>query len=78
VIIPQTVGILVGRYLLRMHPGIVLGACAGSGTSTPALGSLIESARSRIPALGYGVGYALGNVLLALGGSLIVKITGAQ
>ena len=76
VTVPHVVGILVGRYLLRMHPGVVLGACAGAGTSTPALGAVLESARSRVPTLSYGVGYALGNVILALGGSLIVRLTG--
>ena len=77
VTIPHVVGILVGYYLLHMHPGIVLGACAGAGTSAPALGALLETARSRIPALSYGVAYALGNVILAFGGSLIVRFIGS-
>ena len=76
VTVPHVVGMLVGRYLLRMHPGIVLGACAGAGTSAPALGAIIEASRSRVPALSYGVGYSLGNVMLALGGSLMVSIIG--
>src|SRR6185369_14765392 len=76
VIITNVIGILVGRYVLRMHPGLVLGACAGAGTSAPALGALLESAQSRIPALSYGVGYALGNVVLAIGGALIVTWMG--
>jgi putative transport protein len=77
VIVPHVVGILLGHYLLGMHPGIVLGACAGAGTSAPALGAVLETAHSRVPALSYGVGYALGNVVLALGGSLIVIIIGS-
>jgi len=76
VVVTHVVGMLVGRYLLRMHPGIVLGACAGAGTSTPALGAVLEAAESRVPALSYGVGYALGNVVLALGASVIVRILG--
>ena len=76
VVITHVVGILVGRYVLRMHPGLVLGACAGAGTSAPALGAVIEAAESRVPALSYGVGYALGNVVLALGASVMVKIIG--
>ena len=78
VVIPHVLGILVGRYLLRIHPGVLLGACAGAGISTPSLSSLIQTARSRVPALGYGVGYALGNVMLALGGSLMVRIIGSR
>ncbi|HEU4712911.1 MAG TPA: TrkA C-terminal domain-containing protein [Pyrinomonadaceae bacterium] len=76
VLVPHVAGILVGRYLLRLHPGIVLGACAGAGTSAPALGAIVESAQSRVPALSYGVGYAIGNVLLAFGASMLVKLIG--
>jgi putative transport protein len=77
VIAAQVIGILIGRYVLGMHPGIVLGACAGAGTSPTALGAVLEAANSRVPALSYGITYALGNVILALGGSLIVKVIGA-
>ena len=76
VLLTHVVGILVGRYILRMHPAIVLGACAGAGTSAPALGALIESSNSRVATLSYGVGYALGNVMLAVGASLIVRMVG--
>ena len=74
--VTHVVGILVGRHLLHMHPGVVLGACAGAGTSTPTLGAVLEAARSRVPALSYGVSYALANVILAFGGSLIVRMIG--
>ena len=77
VIASQVIGILVGRYVLGMHPGVILGACAGAGTSAPALGAVLEAAQSRVPALSYGITYALGNIILALGGSLIVKVIGA-
>ena len=78
VIVTNVIGILVGRYVLRMHPGLVLGACAGAVTSAPALGDLLETAQSRVPALSYGVGYALGNVVLAIGGAVIVTILGPR
>jgi putative transport protein len=73
-LVPHLVGILVGYYVLRMHPGIVLGVCAGAGTATPALAAVQEAAKSRIPTLGYGVAYAIGNVLLALWGTLMVNL----
>jgi putative transport protein len=57
-----------------MHPGILLGVCCGAGTSAPALAAVQEVAKSKIPTLGYGVTYAVGNVLLALWGSLIVAL----
>ena len=72
--IPPTVGMLVGRHVFKMHPGVLLGVCAGACTSAPALAAVQEVARSKIPTLGYGVGYAVGNVLLALWGSVIVAL----
>ncbi len=70
--IPFIVTILVGRFFFRLHPGILLGTCAGSGTSSPALASLLEKAGSRVPVLGFGVSYAVAKVLFALWGSVIV------
>jgi len=72
--VPHIATILVGRYLLKMHPGILLGVCAGAGTSAPGLAAVQEVARSTIPTLGYGVSYAVGNVLLALWGTVIVLL----
>ena len=74
VIVPQLVTLLAGKFVFRMHPGILLGVCCGAGTSAPALAAVQEVARSKIPTLGYGVTYAVGNVLLALWGSLIVAL----
>jgi putative transport protein len=72
VFITHTTGVLVGRYVLKMDPGIVLGVCAGSGTATPSLLAVQEAAESKVPALGYGLPYALGNVLLIVWGTVIV------
>ncbi len=68
------VALLAGRHLFRMHPGILLGVCAGASTSAPGLAAVQDVAKSRIPTLGYGVSYAVGNVLLALWGSVIVVL----
>jgi putative transport protein len=75
--VPSLITILVGRFLLRLHPGILLGICAGAGTAPAALASLQEAAESQVPTLGYGVSYAIGNILLAFCGSLIVVLIGA-
>jgi putative transport protein len=72
--VPNIVTVVVGRYLLRMHPGVLLGICAGAGTSPAALAAVQDVAKSRVPTLGYGVSYAVGNVLLALWGSVIVAL----
>ena len=74
VLVPHLVGVVAGRWVFNMHPGILLGVCAGAGTATPALAAIQESAKSSVPTLGYGVAYAVGNVLLALWGTVIVAL----
>ena len=72
--IPFVVMLFVGKYLFKMHPGILLGACAGARTTTAALGAIEEAAKSKVPALGYTVTYAVGNTLLIIWGVVIVLI----
>jgi putative transport protein len=69
---PPFVTILVGRYITRTHPGVLLGICAGASTSAPALTELEKVADSKIPTLGYGLACAIGNVLFAVCGTLLV------
>ncbi|MBF9232175.1 aspartate-alanine antiporter [Microvirga alba] len=73
-LLPHTLGILFGRYVLKMNPLIVLGACAGAGTITAALRALQDEAQSSIPALGYTVPYAIGNILLTAWGPVLVAM----
>jgi putative transport protein len=75
-LMPLVVGLLVGKYLFKMHPAIILGACAGARTTTAALGAIQEAAKSKIPALGYTVTYAIGNTLLIIWGVVIVIMMG--
>ena len=70
--IPFVIGIYAGKYLFKMHPGIVLGCCAGARTTTAALGAIQDEAQSKVPALGYTITYAVGNVLLITWGVVIV------
>lgn len=67
-------GVLIGRWLFRMNAAVLLGVCAGACTATPALAAIQEKARSSVPVMGYGVAYAVGNVLLALWGTVIVAL----
>jgi putative transport protein len=73
-LVPHTVAILFGRYVLRMNPLILLGACAGAGTITAALRAVQDEAQSMLPALGYTVPYAVGNILLTAWGPVIVAL----
>ena len=74
ILIPLLIGVLAGRYVFKMHPGVMLGVIAGACTSTPGLAAVQEVAKSAVPTLGYGVAYAVGNVLLALWGTVIVLL----
>jgi putative transport protein len=73
---PHAVALLFGRYVLRMNPVILLGACAGAGTVTAALRAIQDEAGSKLPVLGYTVPYALGNILLTAWGPVIVMLVG--
>jgi putative transport protein len=73
-ILPHTVSILFGRYVLKMNPVIVLGACSGAGTITAALRAIQEEAESDLPALGYTVPYAIGNIVLTAWGPVLVAM----
>jgi putative transport protein len=70
--IPFVIGLYAGKYLFKMHPGILLGACAGARTTTAALGAIQDEAQSKVPALGYTITYAVGNTLLIMWGVAIV------
>ncbi|SLN25451.1 aspartate:alanine exchanger family transporter [Ruegeria meonggei] len=64
--------VFVGRKVFGINEGVLAGTCCGAGTSAPGLAAVQEAAQSQVPTLGYGLGYAVGNVLLALWGSVIV------
>ena len=74
-ILPHLTALLFGRFVLKMNPVILFGACAGAGTSTAALRAIQDEARSKVPVLGYTVPYALGNILLTAWGPVIVLLT---
>jgi putative transport protein len=70
--VPMILAVFIGHYVFRFHPAILFGACAGARTTTAALGMIQEAAHSKIPALGYGMPYAIGNTLLTIFGMVIV------
>jgi putative transport protein len=72
--VPLIVAILLGRYVFKFHPAILLGVCAGVRTTTAALGMIQEVGKSKVPALGYGMPYAIGNTLLTIFGMVIVLL----
>ena len=73
-VLPHVIGLMAGRYILKINPVILLGAQSGAGTMTAALKAIQDAAGSKLPALGYTVPYALGNILLTAWGPVIVAL----
>lgn len=73
-VVPMFIGMLLGKYVFKFHPAITLGACAGSRTTTAALGALEDTLQSKVPALSYTTTYAVGNTLLIIWGVVIVLL----
>jgi putative transport protein len=74
VLVPNILTMLLGYYVLRMNPAILLGVCAGAGGSGPTLAALEAVAESRVPTLGYGMPCAVGNVIIVIGGAVLVLL----
>src|SRR5262249_46441515 len=72
--LPLLLAMYIGKYLFRFDPAILFGACAGARTTTSSLGMVCELVRSQVPALGYTVTYAVSNVLLTIGGMVIIML----
>jgi putative transport protein len=76
--VPLTVGALVGRYVLKLSPLMLLGGLAGAQTCTPGLTALREASQSNVVALAYTVPYAIGNIILTIWGPVLVAIVHAM
>lgn len=72
--VPPTIGLLFGRYVLRMNPVLLFGAVSGAQTMTAAMVAVQERAKSQAPVIGFTVPYALGNIILTTFGSIIVLL----
>ncbi|HTT24247.1 MAG TPA: hypothetical protein VMG82_35310 [Candidatus Sulfotelmatobacter sp.] len=72
--IPSLAAMVVGRWIFRLNPLMVIAGVTGAQTCMPALNALREASGSNIGALGYTVPYALGNILLTISGPVVVAI----
>lgn len=72
--LPMILAVLLGHFVFKFHPAILFGVCAGVRTTTAALGMIQEKARSKVPALGYGMPYAIGQMVLTIFGMIIVLL----
>lgn len=71
-LLPPLVALYFGRYVLRLHPMILLGALAGAQTEAASMTKIIEQSGSNTPVIGFTVCYAISNVLLAVCGPVII------
>ncbi|HUL83099.1 MAG TPA: TrkA C-terminal domain-containing protein [Gammaproteobacteria bacterium] len=72
--LPHVLSVLFGHYVLRIHPGLLLGMVAGAGSQPAILSALEDKTHSKVAALGYGVCYAISSVVLTLWGTVIVLV----
>ncbi|UJR82474.1 hypothetical protein [Sandaracinus amylolyticus] len=69
--LPQLVGFVVGRYVMKIQPVVLLGALAGAESVTPAVNALTEEAKSTAPLLGFTLPYATSSVLITIWGIVV-------
>ncbi len=72
---PLIIGALVGRYALGYkNVAVLAGALAGSRSSNPALGEVLNAAGNSVPTGSFAVTYALANVFLTMLGIFVVAL----
>lgn len=76
-IIPASLSLMVGHFILKLKAPVLLGAIAGQQCSTPALSAIQNACGNSTPLLGYTITYAISNVVLPLMGPLIVGLASA-
>ncbi len=72
--VPMLVGLVVGRFVLRMNVVLMLGALAGAQTMTAAMAAVQDRAGSPVAVLGFTPAVPFGHILLTTWGTVIVGI----
>ncbi|MBO5918328.1 MAG: permease [Oscillospiraceae bacterium] len=75
-IIPMLIGFLFAKYILKLSLLNSLGSITGGMTSTPALGTLINTAKTDDVAAAYASTYPIALVLVVLAAQLIITLMG--
>ena len=71
---PLIAGLLLGRYILRVNPILLLGGLAGAQTMIAGVAAVQEKADSSVATLGYSYTVAFGHILLTTWGTIIVSL----
>ena len=75
-IMPMVVGFILAKFVMKLPLLNALGSITGGMTSTPALGTLINTAKTEDVASAYASTYPIALVLVVLACNLIVGIIG--
>ncbi len=75
-IVPMFVGFILAKYVMKLPLLNALGSITGGMTSTPALGTLINTAKTEDVASAYASTYPIALVLVVLACNLIVGLMG--
>jgi putative transport protein len=73
-LVPLVVMTFAARYVFHFDPVLTLGILTGAQTTTAAVGSVKEAAKSSVPLIGFTIPYAVGNILLTIGGAVVVAV----
>lgn len=73
-IVPMFVGFLLGKYVLKLPLLNNLGSITGGMTSTPALGTLISTAKTDDVASAYASTYPIALILVVLASQLLITL----
>jgi putative transport protein len=73
-LVPLIFGLFIGKHVFKFHPGILFGVCAGARSTTAALGAIEAAAQSKVPAIGYTVGYAVSRLVMALLTIVVINV----
>ena len=73
-VLPMVVGYFLGRYVLKLPLLNNLGSITGGMTSTPALGTLISTAKTNDVASAYASTYPIALILIVLASQLMITL----
>jgi putative transport protein len=71
---PLLAGLLLGRYILRVNPVLLLGGIAGAQTMIAGVAAVQEKSDSSVAMLGYSYTVAFGHILLTTWGTIIISL----
>ncbi|MCG7360376.1 transporter [Roseomonas sp. ACRSG] len=74
--VPPFIVWVLGLYLFRIHPVLLMGATAGARSHSGPAREAAAEAGSSVPWLGFPVGYAVSGVLLTVGGYFVMLFAG--